>query len=159
MRGLGTCFRVDEACFSACMCRCFDFIFWFFSFNIPNQYVFLCVYCLALLLSLAGCALDRYPLIAKFDSEALQAAAPPSILHVISLILETAWQLSADVFPSNDEVCVYLLEYVCSRGPLRPILCSALLLPISLAHHSHTSTLHRRRSAPRRGLPAWPLHR
>lgn len=25
--------------------------------------------------------------------------------------------------------CVYLLEYVCSRGPLRPILCPALLHP------------------------------
>ncbi|RMZ74232.1 hypothetical protein GMOD_00003239 [Pyrenophora seminiperda CCB06] len=41
------------------------------------------------------------------------------------------------VYPSNDEVCVYLLEYVCSRGPLRLILYSALvpLFPLLFIPH------------------------
>jgi len=57
---------------------------------------------------------------------------------------------SADVYPSNDEVCVYLLEYVCSRGPLRPILCLALLhAPFPFYTFLHLDAV----SPPH---PAWP---
>lgn len=77
----------------------FDFTFWFFFLSIypANMYFFVFI-CLVSLLSLAGCALDRYPLIAKFDSEALQTTIPTSNLHAVSLSPETACASSAGSF-------------------------------------------------------------
>jgi hypothetical protein len=91
------------------------------------------------LLSLAGCALDRYPLIATCLTAKLcrqHQKLPTFHLYLLGYPRSICvLVLSTDVFPSNDEVCVYLLEYVCSRGPLRPILCPALLHPLSLTRH------------------------
>lgn len=134
----------------------FDFTFWFFFLQYTQPtWISLCLFVLR------HCSLLR---VARWidipSSRSLTAKLCRRLLLLqlsmhFSLYPETACVLSADVFPSNDEVCAYLLEYVCSRGPLRPTLCPALLLPISLTLHSYTSMLHHRRNASRRGLPAW----
>jgi len=67
--------------------------------------------------------------------------------------------LSVDVFPSNDEVCVYLLEYVCPRGPLRPILCPALLPPFPLLFIPHLDAVSLPHPASPLACPLGALHR
>jgi hypothetical protein len=130
--------RVDEACFSAWHVSVFMILtFWRFLQLLCPRCNFSCVYCFCVIaLSCGLCVGSISPHRYMFDSEALQT--PSKTFNFPSLFpcyLRLGVCLSAETFPSNDEVCVYLLEYVCSRGPLRLILCPALLHPISLARH------------------------
>jgi len=100
--------------------RCFYFTFQ--SFNIHVIFVFIC---LVSLLCLAGVCWIDIP-------SSLYLKSENSCRHSLSTfqtspLSHEMFSLSAVVLPFMMRFCVYLLEYVCSRGPLSPHFLTALL--------------------------------